>query len=64
MAKLRYELRAEALRDIGILLVVFAPLDTLLRMGRTSAADWLTAIGIASFGLLFVEIGVRMETSK
>jgi len=60
VAKARYELWAEAIRDIGILLFVFAPLDTLLRAGRVNFIDWLIAIGIALFGLLLIEIGVRM----
>jgi hypothetical protein len=51
---------AEAIRDIGILLFVFAPLDTLLRTSHIAFTDWLIAIGIALFGLLLIEIGVRM----
>jgi hypothetical protein len=60
VAKPRYELWAEAIRDIGILLFVFAPLDTLLRTSHIAFTDWLIAIGIALFGLLLIEIGVRM----
>jgi hypothetical protein len=60
VAKQRQDLWAEALRDIGILLFVFAPLDTLFRAGRGTAVDWTIAAGIASLGLLLVEVGVRL----
>lgn len=56
----QYELWAEACRDVGILLFVFAPLDTLLKTGRGTGTDWLIAIGVAGMGLLFLLIGVRM----
>ncbi len=47
VAKQRHELWAEAIRDIGILLLVFAPLDTLFRAGRGTWVDWLIALGVA-----------------
>ncbi len=64
MAKPRYELWAEAIRDVGILLFVFAPLDTLFRAGHGTSLDWLIALGIAGLGLLSIEVGVRMERAK
>ena len=39
----RHELWAEAIRDIGILFLVFAPLETLLRKDHGSWVDWLVA---------------------
>ena len=60
----RHELWAEAIRDIGILFFVFAPLETLLRKERGSWLDWLIAGSIAILGLLFIEKGVRMGTEK
>ena len=62
--KRRNQLRAEVLRDIGILLFVFAPLDTMVRSGHGNWFDWLLAIGIAILGLSAIEIGVRMEASQ
>ena len=59
-----HELWAEAIRDIGILLFVFAPLDTLLKSGRGTWTDWLIAGAIAVGGLLLVLGGVRMETNS
>jgi len=64
MAKQRYELWSEAIRDVGILLLVFAPLDTLLRIGRGSLIDWSIAVTFAFLGLALIEIGVRMELRK
>ena len=63
MSEKRHELWAEALRDIGILFFVFAPLETLLRKER-GGWDWLIAGAIATLGLLFIEKGVRMGTEK
>ncbi len=62
VAKQRHELWAEAIRDIGILLLVFAPLDTLFRAGRGTWVDWLIALGVALLGLLLIAIGIRMES--
>jgi len=64
MSAKRHELWAEAIRDIGILFFVFAPLETLLRKDRGSWMDWLIAGAIATLGLLFIEKGVRMGTEK
>ncbi len=62
-SKNRHELWAEAIRDIGILFFVFAPLDTLLRISfGTGDWHWLIAVGVAVLGLLLIEKGVRMET--
>jgi len=60
----RHELWAEALRDIGILFFVFAPLETLLRKERGLWPDWLIAGTIAILGLLLIEKGVRMGTIR
>jgi hypothetical protein len=60
----RYELWAEAIRDVGILLLVFEPLDTLLKTGRGSETDWLIAVTVAIMGLLFVFIGVTIGSDQ
>jgi len=59
-AKQRHELWAEAIRDIGILLLVFAPLETLLHGERGTWVDWLRALAIGILGFLLIEKGVRM----
>lgn len=58
--KQSYELWAEAIRDVGILLLVFAPLDTVFKSGYGTYIDWLLAAGIGVLGLLLIAIGVRM----
>jgi hypothetical protein len=58
--KKRYELWAEAIRDIGILMLVFVPLDFLVRETPVTRGRLLMVIGFAILGLLLIEIGVRM----
>jgi hypothetical protein len=58
--KLRHELWAEAIRDIGILLLVFVPLDVLLKNGQLTQTNWLIALVFVIVGLLLIELGVRM----
>jgi hypothetical protein len=60
--KQRHQLWAEAIRDVGILFLVFAPLETLLRHEDRTWIDWLMAGAIALGGLLLIEKGVRMES--
>ena len=62
--KQSYELWAEAIRDVGILLFVFAPLDTLLKSGHGSRIDWLIAGSVAVLGLIFIAVGVKMGAEK
>ena len=57
-----YELWAESIREIGILMFVFGPLETLLRSGHTDRKDWLIAVAVAILGLLLIVKGVRMES--
>lgn len=60
MAKQRYELWGESIREIGVLLLVFAPLDRILKLDRAHWV-WLTvAVGI---GLALIEIGVVLESN-
>ena len=60
--KERYELWAEAIRDIGILFLVFAPLDTLLKSEPGHWYDWPLAVGIAIVGWVLLYVGVGMGT--
>jgi hypothetical protein len=52
------ELTSESLREIGLLMLVFAPLDTLLKSGYGNGKDWLIASGIGVFGLILIAIGI------
>jgi hypothetical protein len=52
--KQRYELWGEALRDIGILLLVFVPLEFLVRNGQVTRTHWWIALGFVIFGLLLI----------
>ncbi len=58
--KQRHELWAEAVRDIGILLFVFGPLDTVIRE-KNGPWDWLLAGAIALLGLALIYVGVNLE---
>jgi len=58
--KQSYELWAEVMRDVGLLLLVFAPLDTLLKSGHGTESDWLIAGGVAILGLILIAVGVKM----
>jgi hypothetical protein len=60
--KERYEMWGEAIRDIGILLLVFVPIDVIFRNGPLTLERVLIAIGFVIFGLLLIEIGVRIGT--
>ena len=53
-----YVLWAEAIREIGILLVVFVPLEFLLRHGSISREDWAISIIFLVVGLILIQIGV------
>jgi hypothetical protein len=63
-AKQRHELWAEAIRDIGILFLVFAPLDTLLSHEHRDWWQWLIAAILGLGGWVLIEIGIRMESEK
>lgn len=64
VAKPRHELWAECIRDIGILLLVFAPLDTLFELGHAPWWHWIVALVLLIGGLLLVDRGVRMESER
>jgi len=57
----RVVLWAESIRDIGILLLVFGPLDVLLAAAHLTRSSWLLSLGFVIFGVLLIEIGIRME---
>ncbi len=65
MAKPRYELWGESIRELGVLILVFVPLDVLLeyvrREQRPDVHHWLTIIGFGIAGILLMILGVEIE---
>lgn len=65
MAKPRYELWGESVRELGVLVLVFVPLDVLveyLRVGqRPDLHHWWIITGFAFAGLLLMTLGVEIE---
>jgi|HubBroStandDraft_5_1064220.scaffolds.fasta_scaffold128339_3 hypothetical protein len=57
--KLR-DINAESLREVGILFVVFGPLEGLLKSTSLHAADFVIALSIAAFGGVLLFAGTRM----
>ena len=64
MAKPRHELLAESLREVGVLLLVFAPLEVILRSEHSRWWQWLIAVILLIAGLALVEVGIRMESER
>lgn len=62
--KRQFELVAEALRDVGILLFVFGPLDTLLPREHRTWVDWLVASILAVCGLFLIVLGIRIGSDS
>jgi hypothetical protein len=57
------ELWGESIRDIGILLLVFAPLDTFVQHGsHLNREEGVVLIAVAIGGALFVWLGVWLES--
>jgi hypothetical protein len=52
-----HHLWAESIREVGVLFVVFGPLDTVF----AGDPNWLVALLICVAGLLFVYIGILLE---
>jgi hypothetical protein len=61
MAKPLYELTGEVTKELGILLAVFAPLDTLFRTEKGTDVDWLISSGLCTLGLVLIWIGIDQE---
>ena len=64
MAAPQHELWAEAIRDIGILLLVFVPIDIFLPNVQFTTRRVLIALGFVIFGLLLIQIGVKMGSER
>jgi len=61
MPRPKYELQAESLREIGSLLLGFAPLETLIRSEKATSFDWLITSSLAVFGLILITVGIDLE---
>ncbi len=60
MARHRYELWGESLREIGVLLVVFVPLENLIRAGKP---NWENVVVFSVIGLILILVGTEIERS-
>jgi hypothetical protein len=61
VAKPAHELKAEALREIGVLLIVFGPVDTFFNQGEK---HWIAAIAALCVGVMLVWVGIDMEAPE
>jgi len=57
----KHELVGATLREIGLLLVVFVPLDALIHDGKLNWLQSVICIGLLIVGLYCVHKGIRME---
>jgi len=55
------EMIAEALREIGVLTIVFAPLDKLIQRG---SANWHTIMLTMGLGLALLFLGINLERRR
>jgi hypothetical protein len=65
MSKPRYELWGEMAREIGVLLLVFGPLDYLIEYSRVGQPldlhGLLVIVGFAVVGIIAMVTGVEIE---
>jgi ABC-type tungstate transport system substrate-binding protein len=65
VAKPRYELWGEMVREVGVLLLVFGPLDYLVEYSRSGlnldVRHWAIISGCALAGIVLMAIGVEIE---
>jgi hypothetical protein len=54
------DINAESLREIGVLLVVFGPLEALLKGSSPHAVDFIIATAILALGGVSLAAGTRM----
>jgi hypothetical protein len=60
MPKQLQDINAESLREIGILFIVFGPLEGLLKSTNLHAVDFAIALSIAVAGGVSLAVGTRM----
>jgi hypothetical protein len=56
--KKAWELAGESLREIGLLMFVFAPLDTMFKSAYGTKEDWFVAGCVGVLGLILIAIGI------
>jgi hypothetical protein len=56
--KLTAEMAGEALREVGILVIVFAPLYELFEPQKQ---NWQVLIGVITVGVVFLTLGITVE---
>ncbi len=61
MARQRYELWGESVREIGVLVLVFVPLDLLISPG--AHPNWKIILIFGVVGLTLIVLGVEIERS-
>ena len=59
MARPKTELLGESIREIGILLTVFVPLEVMLRSGPV---QWGYAAFFGLIGVILITTGIRLES--
>ena len=60
----RFELFGQSLREIGILLVVFVPLDAAFYQGSIKGSAIVGLVVLAFVGLGFILVGIWLEGSS
>jgi len=65
MAKPRYELWGESLRELGVLVLVFVPLDVLVEYSKSGQQPdlhhWKIILSFAVLGAVLMIVGVEVE---
>jgi len=61
VARKRHEAWGETFREVGVLLLVFVPLDVYFRAGRLTTTDEVLTLGSVIVSLVLFEIGIRVE---
>jgi hypothetical protein len=54
------DINAESLREIGVLFIVFGPLEGLLKSANLRIVDFLIALSIALLGGVLLTAGTRL----
>jgi hypothetical protein len=59
--KKRHEAVGEVLRELGVLMLIFVPLDVIFKSERFTTLDLALAFGALVAGPILIEIGIRVE---
>jgi hypothetical protein len=58
------DINAESLREVGILFIVFGPLEGLLKSASPRVVDFIIALSIAAVGGVSLTVGTRMGKER